>query len=87
MSIANCKLTVEAGQCFKEDKIGRKTSFLGWGDYKAGFGRLINSEFWLENDNIHRLTASRSASLRVELEDMNIRYSGRLVSMGFTTKD
>ena len=41
-----------------------------WNDYKAGFGQLT-AEFWLGNDKIHRLTASRPSSLRVELEDWN----------------
>jgi len=44
--------------------------YRGWDDYKAGFGQL-SAEFWLGNDKIHRLTASRSSSLRVELEDWN----------------
>ena len=39
-----------------------------WNDYKAGFGQLT-AEFWLGNDKIHRLTAARPSSLRVELED------------------
>ena len=42
----------------------------GWNDYKPGFGQLT-AEFWLGNDKIHRLTASRPSSLRVELEDWN----------------
>ncbi|KAL9967883.1 hypothetical protein ACROYT_G026187 [Oculina patagonica] len=42
--------------------------YRGWNDYKAGFGQLT-AEFWLGNDKIHRLTASRPSSLRVELED------------------
>ena len=44
--------------------------YRGLNDYKAGFGQL-NAEFWLGNDKIHRLTASRPSSLRVELEDWN----------------
>ena len=44
--------------------------YRGWNEYKAGFGQL-NAEFWLGNDKIHRLTASRPSSLRVELEDWN----------------
>ena len=44
--------------------------FRGWNDYKSGFGQLT-AEFWLGNDKIHRLTASRPSSLRVELEDWN----------------
>ena len=41
-----------------------------WEDYKAGFGQ-VSGELWLGNDKIHRLTASRSSSLKVELEDWN----------------
>ena len=44
--------------------------YRGWNDYKSGFGELT-AEFWLGNDKIHRLTASRPSSLRVELEDWN----------------
>ena len=44
--------------------------YRGWNDYKSGFGQLI-ADFWLGNDKIHRLTASRPSSLRVELEDWN----------------
>ena len=33
--------------------------------------RLWSAEFWLGNDKIHRLTASRPRSLRVELGDWN----------------
>ena len=44
--------------------------YRGWNDYKSGFGQLT-AEFWLGNDKIHRLTASRASSLRVELEDWN----------------
>ena len=42
----------------------------GWNDYKSGFGQLT-AEFWLGNDKIHRLTAARPSSLRVELKDWN----------------
>ena len=44
--------------------------YRGWKDYKAGFGQ-VSGEFWLGNDKIHRLTASRPGSLRVEREDWN----------------
>ncbi|XP_011405415.1 PREDICTED: ficolin-1-like [Amphimedon queenslandica] len=39
-----------------------------WTEYVKGFGDL-NGEFWLGLDKIHRLTATGSASLRVDLED------------------
>ena len=44
--------------------------YRGWNDYKAGFGQLT-AEFRLGIDKVHRLTASRPSSLRVELEDWN----------------
>ena len=53
---------------FQRRQDGSVDFFRGWNDYKAGFGQLT-AEFWLGNDKIHRLTASRPSSLRVELED------------------
>ena len=53
---------------FQRRQDGSVDFYRGWDDYKAGFGQLT-AEFWLGNDNIHRLTASRPTSLRVELED------------------
>ena len=50
--------------------------YRAWESYKNGFGDL-NSEFWLGNDNLHRLTASGDVMLRVDLEDFdgNITYA------------
>jgi len=55
---------------FQRRQDGSVDFYRGWTDYKAGFGQLT-AEFWLGNDKIHRLTASRPSSLRVELEDWN----------------
>ena len=55
---------------FQRRQDGSVDFYRGWNDYKSGFGQLT-AEFWLGNDNIHRLTASRASSLRVELEDWN----------------
>ena len=55
---------------FQRRQNGSVDFYRGWNDYKAGFGQLT-AEFWLGNDKIHRLTASRPSSLRVELEDWN----------------
>jgi len=55
---------------FQRRQDGSVNFYRGWNDYKAGFGQK-SGEFWLGNDKIHRLTASRPTSLRVELEDWN----------------
>jgi len=55
---------------FQRRQDGSVDFYRGWNDYKAGFGQLT-AEFWLGNDKIHPLTASRPSSLRVELEDWN----------------
>ena len=55
---------------FQRRQDGSVDFYRGWNDYKSGFGQLT-AEFWLGNDKIHRLTAARPCSLRVELEDWN----------------
>jgi len=43
-----------------------------WTQYKTGFGDINNGEFWLGNDNIHRLTAARPRTqLYIPLENTN----------------
>ncbi|KAL9969743.1 hypothetical protein ACROYT_G021998 [Oculina patagonica] len=40
-----------------------------WSDYKKGFGKVgSKSNFWLGNENLHRLTVNRTVNLRVEFE-------------------
>nr|DBA25453.1 TPA: hypothetical protein GDO54_009836 [Pyxicephalus adspersus] len=39
-----------------------------WTEYKEGFGNL-NGEFWLGNENIHRITQRGGFSLRIDMED------------------
>ena len=46
---------------------GTTDFYLNWTDYKRGFGSLTGN-FWLGNDNIHRLTTSGNTVLRVDLE-------------------
>ena len=55
---------------FQRRQDGSVDFYRGWNDYKSGFGQLT-AEFWLGNDRIHRLTAARPSTLRVELEDWN----------------
>ncbi|CAH1262155.1 FIBCD1 [Branchiostoma lanceolatum] len=49
----------------------------GWYEYKRGFPTYLSGEFWLGNDNIHRLTVQDSYELRVDMEsfDDDIRYA------------
>ena len=47
---------------------GTTDFYLNWTDYKRGFGSLTGN-FWLGNDNIHRLSTSGDTVLRVDLED------------------
>ena len=67
-----CDMRTDGGgwTVFQRRQDGSVDFYRGWNDYKAGFGRLT-AEFWLGNDKIHRLTASRPSSLRVDLEDWN----------------
>ncbi|XP_044178626.1 fibrinogen C domain-containing protein 1-like [Acropora millepora] len=55
---------------FQRRQDGSVDFYRGWKDCKSGFGQLT-AEFGLGNDKIHRLTATRASSLRVELEDWN----------------
>ena len=67
-----CDMRTDGGgwTVFQRRQDGSVDFYRGWNDYKSGFGQLT-AEFWLGNDKIHRLTASRTSSLRVELEDWN----------------
>ena len=67
-----CDMRTDGGgwTVFQRRQDGSVDFYRGWNDYKSGFGQL-STEFWLGNDKIHRLTASRPSSLRVELEDWN----------------
>ena len=67
-----CDMSTDGGgwTVFQRRQDGTVDFYRGWNDYKSGFGRLT-AEFWLGNDKIHRLTAARPSSLRVELEDWN----------------
>ena len=65
-----CDMTTESGgwTVFQRRMDGSVFFYLGWEDYRVGFGNL-NGEFWLGNDNLHRLTANSDLMLWVDLVD------------------
>jgi len=75
---ALCDMNTDGGgwTVFQRRLDGSVDFYRDWASYKIGFGDL-NGEFWLGNDNLHRLTASDDFMLRVDLEDFegNITYA------------
>ncbi|KAL9986970.1 hypothetical protein ACROYT_G001200 [Oculina patagonica] len=73
-----CDMTMDGGgwTVFQRRLNGSVDFYLGWESYKNGFGDL-KGEFWLGNDNLHRLTAADDVMLKVDLEDFdgNITYA------------
>ena len=55
---------------FQRRQDGSVDFYRDWNSYKKGFGDL-NGEFWLGNDNLHRLTSQGKYKLRIDLEDFD----------------
>ena len=71
MNVSCDMITDGGGWTVIQRRVNGSVDFaLDWASYKQGFGTL-SDEFWLGNDNIHRLTAAGNTVLRVELEDWN----------------
>ena len=67
-----CDMTTDGGgwTVFHRRYDGSQDFYLGWSDYKAGFGNLVG-EFWFGLDKIHRLTNSGQNDLRVDMMDFS----------------
>ncbi|XP_066293504.1 ficolin-1-like [Branchiostoma lanceolatum] len=65
-----CDMDTDGGgwTLFQKRQDGSVNFYRDWQVYKTGFGDL-RGEFWLGNDNLHRLTAQDVYELRVDLED------------------
>jgi hypothetical protein len=65
-----CDMTTEGGgwTLIQSRQDGNVDFFRDWFDYKYGFGNIA-TEFWLGNDNIHRITYQNIYELRIDLED------------------
>ncbi|XP_078686727.1 microfibril-associated glycoprotein 4-like [Branchiostoma floridae x Branchiostoma belcheri] len=65
-----CDMDTDGGgwTLFQKRQDGSINFYQNWQAYKTGFGDL-RGEFWLGNDNLHRLTAQDVYELRVDLED------------------
>ncbi|XP_069799899.1 ficolin-1-B-like [Dendropsophus ebraccatus] len=67
-----CDMTTDGGGwiVFQKRIDGSVDFYQDWETYKKGFGNKL-SEFWLGNENIHRLTYTGNFQLRVDLEDFD----------------
>ncbi|XP_075454738.1 fibrinogen-like protein 1 [Ascaphus truei] len=67
-----CEMDIEGGgwTVIQRRHDGSVNFNRSWKEYKEGFGNL-NSEFWLGNENIYRITSQGDYSLLIDLEDWN----------------
>ncbi|OWF39130.1 fibrinogen-like protein 1 [Mizuhopecten yessoensis] len=68
---ALCKAREDGGWTVIQRRLDGAVDFYrNWTEYKNGFGSL-SGEFWIGNDNIHRLSSQGKFKLRVEMEQWN----------------
>ncbi|XP_022088665.1 microfibril-associated glycoprotein 4-like [Acanthaster planci] len=67
-----CDMTTDGGgwTVFQRRQDGSVDFYRNWESYRQGFGD-VDREFWLGNDNLHRLTTQAEYRLRVDLEDLD----------------
>ncbi|VDI39223.1 Hypothetical predicted protein [Mytilus galloprovincialis] len=49
---------------------GTTDFYRNWQEYKDGFGD-VNLEYWLGNENLHKILSTKNYKLRIDLEDWN----------------
>ncbi|XP_071177498.1 fibroleukin-like [Mytilus edulis] len=72
-----CEMTGSDQWTVFQRRIDGSTDFYRtWQDYKQGFGNL-NAEFWLGNENLHKILSTGNYKLRVDLKDWDgeVRYA------------
>ncbi|ETE57228.1 Ficolin-1 [Ophiophagus hannah] len=71
-----CDMDTDGGGwiVFQRRSDGSVDFFRKWDAYKRGFGNQL-TEFWLGNDNLHRLTSLGKNELRVDLMDFDNKQS------------
>ncbi|VDI25736.1 Hypothetical predicted protein [Mytilus galloprovincialis] len=72
-----CEMTKSGQWTVFQRRIDGSTDFYRtWQEYKQGFGN-VNSEYWLGNDNLHKILSKGNYTLRVDLEDWvgKMRYA------------
>ncbi|XP_027704757.1 ficolin-1-like isoform X1 [Vombatus ursinus] len=67
-----CDMDTDGGgwTVFQRRADGSVNFFRDWAAYKRGFGSQLG-EFWMGNDNLHRLTTQRNNELRIDLQDFD----------------
>jgi ficolin len=63
-----CDMNGGGWTVFQHRHDGSVDFYLGWTEYKEGFGHL-SGEFWLGLEKLHRITTSGRYKLRIDFED------------------